>query len=66
MMERAQIEENIAMTERHISLGEAHIARQIEIIAKFKRKGHESSKPSGSWLTSRLLNLSISNIETGC
>jgi hypothetical protein len=41
-MERRQIEADIAMTERHISLGERHIARQIEIIAKFRRDGHDT------------------------
>ena len=43
-MDRATLEQMLVQAERHVTLGEHHIARQREIIAKLERNGHDSTK----------------------
>ena len=43
-MDREHILERIAETERHINLGEQHLARQRQIIAELERDGHDASQ----------------------
>lgn len=44
-MDRAILEQMLAEAEQHVTLGERHIARQHELIAKFERDGHDSRLP---------------------
>jgi hypothetical protein len=43
MNERARNERNLARAEAYVALGERHIARQIEIVAKLERGGHQDA-----------------------
>jgi hypothetical protein len=43
-MDREMLEQHLAMVEGHVTLGECHIARQHELIAKLERGGHDSGE----------------------
>jgi hypothetical protein len=43
-MDRAFLEQLLVQAEQHVSLGERHIARQREIVAKLERDGHDSTQ----------------------
>ncbi|WP_407180464.1 hypothetical protein [Bradyrhizobium sp. STM 3562] len=46
---------HLAEAERHIALGEKHIARQLEIIGNLKRAGHPTALAIDLLATYRLL-----------
>lgn len=41
-MDRALWQEHLAQAERHVGLGEAHMAKQRAIIAELERDGHDT------------------------
>jgi len=41
--DRALLEDHLAKTERHVQEGEKYIARQIALIAKLERRGHDKT-----------------------
>jgi hypothetical protein len=43
-MNRATIEEHLALAERHVSEGERHVSRQRELIAQLERDGHDATQ----------------------
>jgi hypothetical protein len=43
-MDRDMLREYLAQCRRHVAMGEAHIARQKDIIAELERDGHDSAK----------------------
>ena len=43
-MDRAVIEERLAMAERHITVGESHIARQRELVAELDQNGRDAAE----------------------
>ena len=43
-MERAVIEEHLALAERHVAQGEGHIRQQRELIVRLEREGQESAE----------------------
>ena len=43
-MDRADLNQQLTLASYHITLGEAHIARQRAIIAKLERGGHETAQ----------------------
>jgi len=42
-MDRAAIEERLAMAERHITVGELQIARQRELVAELGQSGRDAA-----------------------
>lgn len=42
-MDRAMLEQHLAQTEDHITLGQHHIARQRELIAGLDRDGYDAT-----------------------
>jgi hypothetical protein len=42
-MDRAFLEDSLALAEKHITLGEQHLARQHEIIKTLDRGGHDTT-----------------------
>ncbi len=42
-MNRAMLEQLLAQAEEHIALGQHHIARQRELVAKLERAGSETT-----------------------
>jgi hypothetical protein len=42
-MDRATLEDHLAMAEQHIAQGEQHIMRQRGIVAELERGGHDST-----------------------
>lgn len=41
-MDRALIQDHLAMAERHVAEGEEHLDRQTALIAELERDGHDS------------------------
>src|SRR5262249_52945160 len=42
LWDRTAIRESFSMARRHVAMGERHIARQREIVARLERNGHDS------------------------
>ena len=42
-MDRSVLVNNLYMAERHVAIGEGHIARQHELIAELERGGHDAT-----------------------
>ncbi len=43
-MDRARLQQQLARAERHVALGEEHLAHQQHIIAQLQGAGHDSSE----------------------
>ena len=41
-IDRAMWQEHLAQAERHVTLGETHIAKQQAIVAELERDGHDA------------------------
>ena len=64
-MNRAMLEQTLAEAEEHVVLGERHIARQRDLVAKMERDGSPPPtlrKRDGCWLISRRCSRRISRI----
>ena len=42
MIDRALWQEHLAQAERHVTLGETHVAKQRGIVAELERDGHDA------------------------
>ena len=43
-MDRTSLRQHLALTEKHVSMGEEHLARQKELIAELEGNGHDSTQ----------------------
>ena len=46
-MDRRFLEETLAIVEKHVALGEAHIVRQRQIASELRRDGHDPTQSEG-------------------
>ena len=59
-MDRAMLENHLALAERHVAQGAEHIARQKEVIAKLESGGHATEEARA--LLDQFLNLQAFHI----
>ena len=48
MMEQAMVADHLAKAERHVTEGEAHVARQTKLVAKMEQEGYDTCEARAS------------------